>query len=140
MISSENYELLYENNIEVGRASVTIIFCGNYNGAVTKFFDIVPKKITKFRLISKPKAFLVKWKKQRIQTTGYEIQYSANKKFAKKSVKKVTVKNNKIVSRKFAKKKAGKRYYVRMRTYKSVNVDGVSRKFYSGWSKVKSVK
>lgn len=140
VISSENYELLYENNIKAGRASVTIVFGGDYSGRVTKFFDIVPKKVTKFRLVSKSKAFFVKWKKQGVQTTGYEIQYSTNKKFAKKSVKTVTVKNNKVVSRKVSGKKAGKRYYVRIRAYKSVKVDGSVKKFYSAWSKVKSVK
>ena len=75
-----------------------------------------------------------------MQTTGYEIQYSTNKKFMKKTSKTATVKSNKTISKKFSRKKAGKRYYVRIRTYKTVRVDGKMKKFYSGWSKVKTVK
>ena len=140
VISSENYQLLYQNNVNVGRASVTVIFNGDSSTKITKFFDIVPKNVKGFRLISKSKRFLAKWKRQGVQTTGYEIQYSTSKKFKKKTTKTVTIKSNKIVSKKFSRKKAGKRYYVRIRTYKAVKIEGKMKKFYSGWSKVKSVK
>lgn len=140
VISSENYQLSYQNNVNVGRASVTVIFNGDSNTKITKFFDIVPKNVKGFRLISKSKKFLAKWKRQGVQTTGYEIQYATSKKFKKKTSKTVTVKSNKILSKKFSRKKAGKRYYVRIRTYKTVKTDGKMKKFYSGWSKVRSVK
>ncbi len=140
IISSEKYTLLYQNNIKVGRASVTVVFNGDYGERITKFFDIITKKIKSFRLIPKSKGLLVKWKKQTTQTTGYEIQYSKNKKFAKRSTRVITVKNNKIVSKMISRRKAGKRCYVRIRTYKVVKVDGKTMKFYSGWSKVRSGK
>lgn len=140
VIDSGNYKLVYQNNIHVGKASVTIVFSGDDGGSITKFFDIIPKKVKAFRLISKSRGFLVKWRKQTTQTTGYEIQYSASKKFVKKSVRTVTVKSNKIVSKTLSKRKAGKRYYFRIRAYKSVKVNGKILKFYSGWSKVKSAK
>ena len=35
--------------------------------------------------------------------------------------------------------KAKKKYYVRVRTYKKVKINGKSTKIYSGWSKVKTV-
>lgn len=140
VISSEKYQLLYQNNVNVGRASVAVIFNGDQSTKITKYFDIVPKSVKGFRLISKAKRFLVKWKRQGVQTTGYEIQYSTSKKFKKKTSKTVTVKSNKIISRKISRKKTGKRYYVRIRTYKTVKTDGKLKKFYSGWSKAKSVK
>ena len=140
VIGSENYQLLYQNNVKVGRASVTVIFSGDQSSKITKYFDIVPKNVKGFRLISKAKRFLAKWKRQGVQTTGYEIQYSTSKKFKKKTSKTVTVKSNKTVSRKFSRKKAGQRYYVRIRTYKTVKTDGKMKKYYSGWSKIKSVK
>ncbi len=140
IISSENYQLLYQNNVKVGQASVTVIFNGDLNTKITKYFSIVPKNVKGFQLISKSKKFVVKWKRQSVQTTGYEIQYSTNKKFMKKTSKTATVKSNKTISKKFSRKKAGKRYYVRIRTYKTVRVDGKMKKFYSGWSKVKTVK
>lgn len=139
IISSENYQLLYQNNVKVGLASVTVIFNGDLNTKITKYFSIVPKNVKGFQLISKSKKFVVKWKRQSVQTTGYEIQYSTNKKFKKKTSKTATVKSNKTISKKFSRKKAGKRY-VRIRTYKTVRVDGKMKKFYSGWSKVKTVK
>lgn len=139
IISSEHYQLLYQNNVKVGLASVTVIFNGDLNTKITKYFSIVPKNVKGFQLISKSKKFVVKWKRQSVQTTGYEIQYSTNKKFKKKTSKTATVKSNKTISKKFSRKKAGKRY-VRIRTYKTVRADGKMKKFYSGWSKVKSVK
>ena len=126
--------------MNVGRASVTVIFNGDQSTKITKYFNIIPKKVKGFQLISKAKRFIAKWKRQGVQTTGYEIQYSTGKKFKKKNSKTVTVKNNKILSRTFSRKKAGKRYYVRIRAYKTVKTDGKKKKFYSGWSKIRSVK
>lgn len=42
-------------------------------------------------------------------------------------------------SKKISKLKAKKTYYVRIRTYKTVKVDGKSTRIYSDWSKVKKV-
>lgn len=79
------------------------------------------------------KSMTVKWKKK-ASVDGYEIQYSLKKKFTNSTT--VTV-NKKTVSKKKIKKlKGGKRYYVRVRTYKTVS----SIKCYSAWSKTKQVK
>ncbi|MGN1123143.1 MAG: fibronectin type III domain-containing protein, partial [Eubacterium sp.] len=66
--------------------------------------------------------------------SGYEVQCATDKKF-KKNKKSVTVKKNKT-SATVKKLKVNKKYYVRVRTYKTVN----GKKIYSSWSKVKSVK
>lgn len=139
-VSSEHYRLMYQNNKNVGRASVTVIFCGDLSGAITKFFDIVPKKVRAFRMIPKSNGFLVKWKKQRVQTTGYEIQYCTDRKFAKRSAKRITVKNNKTASKRIIRGMSGKKFYVRIRAYKLVRVNGKTVKFYSGWTRVRSGK
>lgn len=139
-ISREHYQLIYQNNVKVGRASVSVILNGDPDSKITKYFDIVPKNVKGFQLVAKTKGFLAKWKRQSEQTTGYEIQYSTSRKFKKKVSKTVMVKSNKILSRKFSRKKAGQRYYVRIRTYKTVKIDGKKKKFYSGWSKIRSVK
>ncbi len=139
-IDSKNYVLKYGNNVNVGKASITVILQGNYEGSMTTYFDIVPKSVRSFRLIRRPKGIFVKWKKQRKQTSGYEIQYSTNKKFLKKTAKTVTIKNNKVISKMLSKKKQGKKYYVRIRTFKTVKVSGKVQKFYSGWTKAKSAK
>lgn len=139
-IDSKNYVLKYGNNVNVGKASVTVIFRGDYEGSMTAYFDIVPKSIGSFRLVRRPNGILVKWKKQRKQTTGYEIQYSTSKKITGKTAKTVIVKNNKVVSKMLLIKKQRKKYYVRIRAFKVVKVNGKPQKFYSGWTKVRSVK
>lgn len=41
--------------------------------------------------------------------------------------------------KKVVKLKAKKKYYVRIRTYKTVKLNGKTQKLYSGWSKAKKV-
>ena len=52
----------------------------------------------------------------------------------------MTVSKNKTTSKKISKLKAKKKYYVRVRTYKTVKVNGKNTKIYSSWSKAKTVK
>ena len=66
---------------------------------------------------------------------GYQIQYSTDSKF-KKGNKTITVKGYNKTSKKISKLKAKKKYYVRIRTYKTV----YKKNYYSGWSKAKAVK
>lgn len=104
---------------------------------VTVTLDLKETSIKK--LTAGKKKVTVRWKKQRKNTDGYEIQYSTNKKF-KKAVKTVTVKNNKKNIKTIKKLKRGKKYYVRIRTYKDVFSSGQTIRVYSDWSKKKSVK
>ena len=90
-------------------------------------------------LTAATRAITVKWKKQTAkmstsQITGYQIQYSTNSKFASGN-KTVTVKGVNSVSRKISSLTAKKRYYVRIRTYKTVS----GKNYYSAWSAVKNV-
>ena len=80
------------------------------------------------------KAVSVEWKKVS-GVKGYQIQVATDKKF-KKNKKTATVKKQKTTKVTIKKLKAKKKYYVRIRTYKTVN----GKKIYSSWSKVKSVK
>ena len=82
---------------------------------------------------AKDKAFTVKWEKKS-DITGYQIQYSTNKKF-KKNSKKIQIKQAKTTSKKITGLKSSKKYYVRIRTYKIVN----KKTYYSNWSKKKCV-
>lgn len=140
VISPSNYTVSYsEGRKDVGRYEVKISFRGNYSGTFLRTFDITPKGTGLSKLKNAKKGFTAKWKAQKKQTSGYEIQYSTDKKFGK-SVKTKLVKKNKTVSAKIGKLKAKKKYYVRVRTYKTVKVNGSSQRIYSGWSKVRSVK
>ena len=76
----------------------------------------------------------VKWKKKS-KIMGYQIQYSTDSKF-KKNKKSIKIKKAKTTSKKISNLKESKKYYFRIRTYKSSN----KKTRYSKWSKVKSVK
>ena len=81
----------------------------------------------------KTKQMTVKWGKN-AKATGYQIQYSLNSKFASGN-KTVTVKGAAAVSKTISSLTAKKRYYVRVRTYKTVS----GKNYYSAWSAVKNV-
>lgn len=88
------------------------------------------------KLTAKKKAFKVKWKKAS-SITGYEIQYSLKKNM--KSSKKIKIKNSASTSKTIKKLKAKKKYYVRIRTYKTVNINGTNTTYYGKWSSKKTV-
>lgn len=139
IIAASNYTVSYASGRKnVGKYAVKITFKGNYSGSKTLYFTIVPKDTSISSVTASSKGFTVKWKKQATQTTGYEIQYSTDKNF-KKGNKTVTVSKNSTTSKKISKLSAKKKYYVRVRTYKTVKLNDKSTKIYSGWSKVKNV-
>ena len=140
LINKKDYTVTYPKAMKnVGSYTVTIKLKGNYKGTVKKTFQIVPKGTQISKVTPKKKGFALKWKKQAVQTTGYEIVYSANKKFTKKTTKTAVIGKNKTVSKTVSKLKAGKKYYVRIRTYKTIKLNGKSKKLYSSWSKIKTV-
>lgn len=132
-ISNTYYTVTYSNNKLVGKGSVKVTFKTRYSGTVTKTFTIAPKGTTLVSLTAKSKGFLVKWNKRTTQVTGYQIQYSTSSKFT--NPKLVTVTSNSTVSKTITKLTAKKKYFVRVRTYKTVN----GTKYYSAWSGYKYV-
>ena len=78
------------------------------------------------------KAFTAKWSKK--SYTGYEMRYSRYS--SMKSPKTLRFTSSKTVSKKVTRLKAKKRYYVQVRSYKTVN----GKRVYSNWSAKKSVK
>ena len=80
------------------------------------------------------KAITVKWKRQTAKVgsshiSGYQVQLATDKKFTKNK-KTVKVKNYKSTSKKITGLKGGKKYYVRVRTYKVLK----GKLYYSSWS------
>ena len=139
-IGAGNYTVTYPaGRKNVGRYTVKITFKGSYTGSMKKSFEIKPRGTSICRIKAGKKSFTVKWKKQTKQTTGYQIQYSTNKKFKCGKKRTVLVNKSKTPRRKITKLKAKKKYYVRIRTYKTVKIKGKSQKIYSGWSKSKKV-
>lgn len=116
-IDSQNYTVIYHNNINVGNASVTVELKGTYTGTITKTFSILPKGTSvSGKVTARPEGFVVKWKKQKKNITGYQVQYSTSKKFKKKAAVTKTVKKKSATKLAVTKLKPGKKYYVRVRT------------------------
>lgn len=107
----------------------------SYSSAAYSGKARTPKVTAISKLTKGKKQFTVKWKKQSLQTTGYQIKYSTSSKFSK--AKTVTVNKNTTVSKTVKKLKAHKKYYVKVRTYKKTS-DGTI--YYSNWSGYKTVK
>lgn len=134
-IAASNYTVSYAKGRKTaGSYKVTVIFKKNYKGTVIKRFQIVPKGTRISKLSAASKGFKITWKKQKTQTSGYQIQYATDKKFRKAVTK--TINKNTTVSAVYKKLKAKTTYYVRIRTYKTVS----GKKYYSSWSGIKTVK
>lgn len=122
----------------VGSAVITIKAGGtqNYNETSKKITVTVKPLGTKISKASNTlkRKVTVKWKKK-TSISGYAIQYSTDKKF-KAGVKTVNVNGAKKSQKVLSKLKKGKKYYIRIATYKKVG----KVKYYSSWSRVKSVK
>ena len=135
IIDAKNYSVSYsnKNSKDIRKYSITITFKGNYTGTKKLSYMIVPKGTSLIKVSSAKQAFSVAWKKQTTQTTGYQIQYSTDKKF--KNSKTLTIKGNQITSKKISKLKSKTKYYIRVRTFKSIK----GTIYGSTWSGVKTV-
>lgn len=130
-----DYTVTYaDGRKNVGTYKVTIKMKGSYSGTKTLTFKIIPRAASINKLTAKSKAIQVKLNRSLQQSTGYEIQYSTAKGF--KGAKTTTVKSYKTSFVTLSKLKAKTTYYVRVRTYKTVN----GTKIYSNWCTVKHIK
>lgn len=134
-----DYEVTYTGNRKsIGQYTVRVTLKGKYSGTKELTFEIVPKGTKLTAKSGQKKAFTVKWKKQKKQISGYQIQYGTKKNFSK--AKTVTVKSKNTTKKKITGCAAKKTYYVRIRTYKNVKVNGKTKKIASAWSKTVKVK
>lgn len=127
-----DYVVSYSNNKNVGKATAVITGKGLYAGTVTRTFVINPAKQEIQKLTAKSKGFYIDYAAKG-HATGYEIQYAANSSFSK--AKKTVISSNKTDKVTVSKLSGNKKYYVRVRTYTTVN--GI--KYYGAWSAVKTV-
>ena len=132
LLQPYEYTVTYQNGrINVGTYKVTVTLKANYAGSASKTFVIVPQPtvITLFEPVNNQLAFHIKWKKQAVQVTGYQIQYSTDEDF-RKNVSSVNIKDAQCTSVVIKKGiKAKTPYYLRIRTFKTVG----ETNYYSSW-------
>lgn len=117
----------------VGKYTYKITFKGRYSGKKNLTLTIKPVTTTASVKNYKTK-FTVKWKKKTTQVKGYQVQYATNSSF--KNAKTNTINKNSTTSKTIKKSNSKITYYVRVRTYKTVN----GEKICSSWSKTIKVK
>lgn len=120
-----------------GKAVITITAKGKNYKTVTKKVTIIvaPDKTSITKLKSTSKAKINITYKKKTGATGYEVVYSTSKTFKTAKTKTKLVKGkskNKAVIKGLT---PGKKYYVKVRAYKTI--DG--KRYYSSYSKVKTV-
>ena len=120
----------------IGNANITITSPANVNYTSAKktiVIKVMPTK-TKFTSVTNvaTKKMALTWVK-RSNATGYIIQYSTSSTFA--SAKTVRIDRYTTVSTTVGNLVKDKKYYVRIKTFKTVS----GTKYYSGWSDVMSV-
>lgn len=126
------------------KGKVTVLKCGKTTITITagdKNYRTVKKKVTvkvvpgtaRITSVSNPAPgqLNVSWKRQR-EADGYVLEYTTDSHF-KKYVKKRNIPRNKSVSTNLKNLKEGKKYYVRVKAYKTIN----KKKAYGKASKVK---
>ncbi len=134
LVYGKDYTYTCPDSKLVGKYKVKITFKGKYSGTKTLYYKITPAKTQISKLTAYKNKIKVKVSKKIKQVTGYEIQYSTSKDF--KSAKTKTIKKASTTSLTIKSLKAKKTYYVRVRTYKTVN----GKKYYSAWSTYKKKK
>ena len=139
---TDYYPLDFSSRKSVGEGSFDVISMpmSKYYFDASGTFKVYPKGTSIKKLKKAKKAITVSWSKQATKMatsriTGYQVQVATNKAFTKNK-KTVTVSGYTKTSKKITKLKKKKKYFVRVRTYKTVDGD----RYYSSWSKVKTVK
>ena len=136
LVKGTDYTVSYKNNVNCGKASVTVTGIGKYTGSKTANFIIKPAKVVSKKLASlKTKQVKLTWTKAKGGVTGYQIVLGLNKKMTS-GKKTVWVKKAAAAAKTVKGLKAKKTYYAKVRAYKQVG----SKKYYGEWSTIRKAK
>lgn len=128
-ISSKHYSVTYSSGRKnVGKYKVTVKLKGDYSGSKSLYFKIKPAGTEIDSISAGTGSLTVNIVKRTKQVTGYQVQYATSKSF--ETATKKTVSSDQTTKVKLTGLKSGKTYYVRVRTYMTVD----DTKYYSEWS------
>ena len=134
-VPSSGYTVSYKNNKNVGTATITVTGKGEYKGVSGTAEFKITLKAPSFTSVSSPESGQISlaWKKD-TQADGYQIQYCGEKSFSSK-VKELKINSNATVKETITKLTPGKKYYVRIRSYKKSS----SRNTYGPFGNIRTV-
>ena len=134
-----DYQVRYsKGRTNPGVYKAIIEFCGNYDGVGVETFTIRPKATALKKLTGRSRGIQITWAKQTVQIDGYQLRYSTSG--SGRNLTKLVSASKDASSKTISGLKGKAKYYVRIRTYKTVNVNGESQKLYSDWSAKKAVR
>lgn len=127
-----DYTISYTKAKKVGAAvKITIGGKGSYTGKIVKTAYIIPAKTTLSSVKAGKKNITVTYKKV-TGVSGYQIAYSTKKSGGYKYLNL----NSKTYKKTITRLTSGRKYYVRVRAYKTIN----NKKYYGSFSAIKTVK
>lgn len=135
-VTSKHYnKKLVTNGKDVNEHKIKVTFKSkNYSGIKYLYFTIKPRSTGIKKLNAYKKSIKVYINKQAIKTSGYQVEWSNNSGF--KNSNKALIKSNGITSYTIKNLKRNTKYYLRVRTYKTVN----GKRIYSSYSSCKYTK
>lgn len=128
---NRDYRVIYTSNKNCGRARMEVLGKGIYTGKTVRYFMIIPKKTSIKKIRSGKRKIKVYLKKSTGKATGYQVCWSANKKFSrtkKQYTRKTICLLKGLKSRRY--------YYIEVRAYKTVQ----GKKYFGAYSKTKRVR
>ena len=134
-VTSKNYSVSYRNNTNVGKAAVQVRGKGEYKGVEGETSFKITLKKTTVKTASSPEAGVIKagWTADS-QAEGYQLQVSMDPSF-ETGVKRIKISSGKTQTETITGLTAGRKYYVRIRSFKKVEKSN----WYSEWSAGKQV-
>lgn len=124
--------ILAKGRRDVGYYKTVVKLKGRFKGKIEAEYRIAPKPTSIKKVKVESTTANVRWKKQPVNITGYQLQYSVSERFSCLN-EVVTIKGKNKTKYAIQNLKMGKTYYVRVRTYKNVK----GEKVVSKWSKAK---
>lgn len=128
---NKDYTVKYAANKNCGKARMEVIGKGSYTGKIKRYFVIVPKKARIGKIKAGIKKAKVYVRKSPGKPSGYQICWSAGKKFSKS--KSVFTARAAYWMRGLKRKKY---YYIKVRAYKTIN----GKKYFGSYSPRKRVR
>lgn len=124
LLYNTDYTVKYSNNINPGKAVISVTGKGDYKGTANKYFIILPMKVSSVKASSALTSISLSWKKQS-GIDGYSVE-----KYNPSTNKYAIYCNTKNNSVKVSELSPGTKYYFRVRSYKNID----SKPYYGAYS------